>query len=135
MNFRSPVASDFPRLAVFWQENYELKPHKGDNQETFNLLFERNQGLSTIAEEGDELVGSCIGTFDGRKAYIQKVAVRSDKRRSGLGEELVKQTCKKLKDAGAFQIQVNCEEDLVEFYKKAGFEVNPIVAMKMAHVD
>ena len=131
MKFRPILPNDYEQLASFWKQHYALKLHKGDDKETITRLLERNTGLSTIAEEDGVVIGTCVGTFDGRKGYIQKVAVSKELRGKGLGIKLVQETVKKILEAGAFQVQVNCGEDLVSFYRKTGFEVNPVVAMKI----
>lgn len=131
IKLRPMASSDYQNVAAFWENHYELKLHKGDDEATITRLLEKNPNFSTVAIQDGAVVGTCMGAFDGRKGYIQKVAVSEELRGHGLGVKLVKATIEKLKQAGAFQIQVNCGEDLVPFYQKAGFEINPITAMKM----
>jgi len=84
-----------------------------------------------LRDDDGQIVGTTLGSFDGRKGYIQKVAVNKDYQGKGVGQRLVNETIKKLEDAGALDIRVGCSEDLVAFYEKCGFKRDTIVPMKI----
>ncbi len=95
------------------------------------MFLEKNPGLSTLAVDDDWIVGTALGAFDGRKGYVQKVAVKSSYRGKGLGQVLVKETIKKLRKVGALDVRVGCDKDLVSFYEQCGFKVDGIIPMKI----
>jgi N-acetylglutamate synthase len=129
MILRPITINDFSKLIIFWQENYKVNVM--DDYEHLKLYFEKNPELSTLAEENGETVGTCLESFDGRKGYISKVAVKFDCRKKGLGKKLVLETIKKIKGAGALDIRVACDGKLVPFYEKCGFKLNKIPHLKI----
>ncbi len=120
MKFRTIVLDDYDKLIQFWKANYFLRGI--DSFKYFKLFLEKNPNVSMLAEENGEIVGTALGSFDGRRGYIQKLVVHKDYRRKGIGQQLIKRVVKKLHNVGALYIPINCEEELVPFYIKCGFK-------------
>lgn len=120
MNIRNIVVDDIDRVHKFWKDNYKVSER--DTIERITDFICKNYDLSTLAEEDGDIVGTVLGSYDGRKGYIYKVVVRKDYRGIRVGEKLVKKTVNKILDRGALDMRVNCSEELVGFYKKSGFK-------------
>lgn len=129
MSFRDITIDDYDKLVPFWKTNYFVNEH--DSFERFKLFLEKNPGLSILTEENGNIVGSVLGSYDGRRGYIQKLVVDMAHRRKGLGQELMQRVIKKLKAAGVTYISLNVEGDLVSFYEKCGFKKTQQVAMNI----
>jgi ribosomal protein S18 acetylase RimI-like enzyme len=84
--------------------------------------LDRNPNLSVLAQESGHIVGTVLGSFDGRRGYIQKLVVHKEYRRKGLGKRLIEEVTRRLHDAGALYIPLSVEEELVPLYEKAGFK-------------
>jgi ribosomal protein S18 acetylase RimI-like enzyme len=121
IEIRSLKEKDASRVYDFWKRNYKVSKRETKNR--LKNFIRRNVGLSSLAEDDGEIVGTTLGSYDGRKGYIYKVVVKKDYRGTGLGQKLVKETVKKIKKAGCLDIRVNCAEDLVGFYKRCGFKL------------
>lgn len=121
MNIRSMQLTDYPQVLRFWKEHYKVSSR--DTKENIEVLLTKNPDISILAEEEGEIVGTALGSFDGRKGYVQKIAVAASKRGSGLGKELVSELINNLKRAGSHDIRVSCREELIPFYQKCGFEL------------
>lgn len=121
MNVRSIKKDDVEVVYKFWQKHYKVSDR--DTVDRIEKFITKNAGISSLAEEGGEVIGTTLGSYDGRKGYIYKVVVREDFRGTGLGKKLVKSTLDKMMEQGALDIRVNCDERLVEFYKSCGFNV------------
>jgi GNAT superfamily N-acetyltransferase len=52
------------------------------------------------ARDGDRLVGVIVTTHDGRKGWINRLAVHPDDRRKGLGRRLISEAEQTLHDQG-----------------------------------
>lgn len=63
-----------------------------------------------------------LGRNGGKSALIEDVSVREDMQGKGYGLRLVKFLVKKAKSYNVYKILLNCTDDLVPFYEKAGFK-------------
>ena len=129
IKLRAFEKSDIPEVEDFWKKEYRVS--KRDDKDRMGVFIEKNAGLSTVAEDSGVIIGTTLGSYDGRKGYIQKVAVSNAYRGKGIGKMLVDETVKKLKDAGALDIRVGCGGELTPFYEKCGFKMETIVPMKI----
>lgn len=120
MSIRNITIEDYPQLIAFWKENYLLTPL--DVFERVKLFLEKNPGLSFLAEDNEEIVGTVLGSFDGRRGSLQKLVVSKASRGKGIGKKLVMHAIKSLQEAGAIDIRFNTAEDMVAFYEKCGFK-------------
>jgi ribosomal protein S18 acetylase RimI-like enzyme len=121
------VAGDYGKLVPFWKENYFVK--EMDELSIMTRFLAMNPDLSLVAEENGTIVGSVLGSFDGRRGYIQKLVVGKKFRRKGLGSQLIEEVTRRLHDVGALYIPLMVESDLVGFYEKSGFTKTNQIAM------
>ena len=129
MTIREITIDDYDNLVLFWKENYFVS--EMDSKDRFKLFFDKNPNLSILAEEQGKIVGTALGSFDGRRGYLQKLVVDKPYRKQGLGRQLVEQIIKKLRELGATYIPLAVEEDLVNFYEKCGFKKTTQVPMNI----
>jgi len=129
MTFREIKIEDYNKLIPFWKENYFVG--EMDSLDRFKLFLDKNPKLSFLAEDNGNITGTALGSFDGRRGYLQKVVVDKKFRRQGLGQQLVKKVIEKLKTLGATYIPVSVEEDLVGFYEQCGFKKTSQIPMNI----
>ncbi|HSW88318.1 MAG TPA: GNAT family N-acetyltransferase [Candidatus Saccharimonadales bacterium] len=129
MTFREITIADYEKLIPFWKEHYFF--NEMDSKDRFQLFLEKNAGLSFLAEENDEIVGTVLGSFDGRRGYLQKLVVDKAKRKHGVGKKLVEQVLEKLKTLRCTYIPLAVEKELVYFYQTCGFEITKQVPMNI----
>ena len=67
-----------------------------------------------LAEDGDELAGTAITSFDGWRAYIYHVAIDAKHRRRGIGHDLMAQAEQFLLTAGARYVHVTVHQENTE---------------------
>ena len=97
---------DRERVLDLW-ERCELEPATGDEWEA--LLGAARAVL--VAEDGGQIVGSAVATFDGWRAYIYHVAVAPEDRAKGLGRELMEAAEGYLREAGARRIFIEVHQE------------------------
>jgi ribosomal protein S18 acetylase RimI-like enzyme len=129
MDFREISLIDYPDLVVFWRENYFV--NEMDNPERFKLFLEKNPSLSIMALDNKIIVGTVLGSFDGRRGYIQKLVVGKEFRNNGIGKQLVDRMITKLKSLGVTYIPLAIEPDKLGFYEKCGFMKSGQVAVNI----
>lgn len=115
MQIRTMTLKDHEILIPFWKKNYFF--NELDAYEPFKLFLEKNPNLSFVAFDAGEVVGTVLGSFDGRRGYIQKLVVKEVLRKKGLGKQLVEKVVSSLKNSGALYIPINTEEKLIPFYE------------------
>ena len=131
MNIREIIIEDHENLIPFWKENYFV--NELDEYKPFKLFLKKNPSLSFLAEENGEIIGTVLGSFDGRRGYIQKLVVRKDYRKKGLGRQLIEKAISELRTIGALYIPINAEEELTSFYEKCGFNKTKQVPMSISY--
>lgn len=119
MQLRTITLGDFSKLTEFWKDNYFIS--EMDNLKHFSIFLEKNPGLSVLIEENGEIIGTALGSYDGRRGYLQKVVTSKTLRGKGIGQQMVHEVVKKLKSVGAVYIPISVEEKNIIFYEKCGF--------------
>lgn len=129
MEFREITIHDYDKLIPFWKTNYFVR--EMDNRERFKLFLEKNPKLSIIAEENGKIAGTALGSFDGRRGYLQKLVVDKNLRKNGIGQKLVERIIKKLQILGATYIPIAVEKEIVSFYQRCGFKITSRIPMNI----
>src|ERR1035437_5470569 len=117
MHLRTIAISDYEKLISFWKENYFVTDM--DSLERFKLFLDKNPQLSVLMEENGEIISTALGSFDGRRGYLQKVVTAKNLREKGIGKRLVEEVLKRLKVAGAVYVPLSANKDIVAFTKNA----------------
>ena len=68
MKIREITIGDYKELIKFWKENYFV--NELDDLKPFKLYLKKNPNISILAEEDGEIIGSALGSFDGRRGYV-----------------------------------------------------------------
>ena len=126
MNFviREMNIADFEEVKALWQRSNGIELSTADTKESIARFLERNPGLSFVARDGDRLVGAVLCGHDGRRGYIDHLAVGQSHRCQGIGRALVGRCLYNLVQIGIrkwhlFVMQDN--QDAIEFWKKLGW--------------
>ena len=86
--FRYP--EDYSRALELWNTAGEgLRVGPSDAPAEIQKKLERDPDLFLVAEAGDQLVGTVIGGYDGRRGHIYHLAVAEGFRRQGIGSRLM----------------------------------------------
>jgi ribosomal protein S18 acetylase RimI-like enzyme len=80
---------DYQEVRDLWQQTEGIELADTDSKVGLTRFLERNPGLSFVARDGDEVVGIVLCGHDGRRGYIDQLAVRATHRRQGIGRSLV----------------------------------------------
>jgi len=129
MTIRTITLDDYSSLIPFWKENYFVK--EMDSEIRFKLFLEKNPNLSVLMEDNNKIIGTVLGSFDGRRGYIQKVVTAKTSRKKGIGKQLVDEVIKRLTSLGVLYIPIQCDPENVSFYEKCGFRKSTMVPMTM----
>lgn len=129
MGIRTITLEDYQKLIDFWRKNYFV--NEMDNFERFKLFLEKNPLLSVLCEDNGEVIGTVLGSFDGRRGYLQKVVTDKSTRKKGVGKQMILEVIKRLKSLSVLYIPISCEEENTGFYEKCGFKKTKQIPMNM----
>lgn len=88
---REAGLDDYDRIVGVWAEaGLPFRPQGRDSRESIGLELGRGCSIFLLAEADGLPVGTVLGTHDGRKGWVNRLAVIPDHRRSGLARRLVR---------------------------------------------
>ncbi|MEE9152214.1 MAG: GNAT family N-acetyltransferase [Thermoplasmata archaeon] len=125
MDIRPMSLDSYDSIISLWESaRLPFKPEGRNNRDEMKKEFERHPDLVLGAFEGKELIGVILGTDDGRKGWINRLAVVPKYRRRGVGIELINALERALKKRGR-KIICTLVEDLndasLNLFKNAGY--------------
>ena len=83
-----------------WQRCEGIGLSSADERDEIRAFLQRNPGMSFLAYDGGELVGTILAGHDGRRGFLYHLAVDPRYRHHGLGKRLSELSLDKLQQAG-----------------------------------
>jgi len=125
---RALKISDYDSLINLWQKSdLPYRPKGRDSRKSIAIELNRHETCILGMFDEDKLIGSIIGTSDGRKGWINRLAVDPDYRAQGLAIKLIEECERYLFDLG-IQIIATLIEDYNDaskaLFKKAGYKLH-----------
>ncbi len=101
MKTRTLKVSDYDRIVALWQKSgLPFKPKGRDGKEAVQAQMETNPDFFIGAFEDSRLVGVVVASTDGRRGWINRLAVDSNCRRRGVAKTLIGEAEKTLRKRG-----------------------------------
>ncbi len=125
---------DYSSVARLWQETDEMLLREADSQENIQRYLDRNPGLSFVAVKPNchTLIAAVLAGTDGRRGYVQHLAVDPRFRRQGIGESLLEKVTEALSKQGIDKTHLFVANDNAaaqQFYQRLGWQPRPEVSM------
>jgi ribosomal protein S18 acetylase RimI-like enzyme len=110
LSVRECRPQDVEGLLTLWRQA-EATPGVTDTADDLRRAVAQGPALVLVAEVEGRLVGSVIGTFDGWRGNLYRLAVHPEYRRRGIARALVAEVEKALARQGARRITALVEKD------------------------
>ncbi|UCE65501.1 MAG: GNAT family N-acetyltransferase [Candidatus Zixiibacteriota bacterium] len=122
---RKLKVDDYYDLIALWvRSDLEHRPGGRDSREAIRSEMKREETIFLGMFDGDKMIGSILGSSDGRKGWINRLAVDPDYRGKGLAGILIEECEKYLYDLGLKVIAALIEGDnkpSESAFSKAGY--------------
>jgi len=140
-HIRELAADDYDALVALWTAAaLPFRPNGRDTRECIAREIEGPCSVFLKATVGGRLIAAVLGTHDGRKGWINRLAVHPEHQRQGTGAALVRELEARFKAMGIQIVACMIEdwnETSMEVFEKLGYRQHPEIAYltKRAHPD
>jgi ribosomal protein S18 acetylase RimI-like enzyme len=126
INIRRLTIDDYDSIIRVWADaGLPFKPKGRDSREMISREMAHPDVVFLGLFESDLMLGVCIANFDGRRGWINRLAIDPDHRGIGLAGRLIDESEKFLKSRGALVIAGLIEEmntPSMACFEKAGYK-------------
>ena len=82
--------TDYDKIMDLWRStDLPVRPKGRDKRENINKQISNGTSMVLVAEINGKIVGAVLGTHDGRKGWINRLAVATEFRRKNIAKKLV----------------------------------------------
>ena len=89
ITYRTATAADATAVLEFWGRAAEDAHRPADSTAAVDRLIERDPEALILAETDHRIVGTVVAGWDGWRCHLYRLAVDPDRRRQGIGSELI----------------------------------------------
>ncbi len=125
MPIREMLLGDYAAVIALLTATSGVCLREADSLLATARYLERNPGLSFVAVDEGTIVGCVMCGHDGRRGYLQHLAVSPAHRRQGLGSALVEACLAKLATMGIFKTHLDVlveNESAHQFWLHRGWQ-------------
>jgi ribosomal protein S18 acetylase RimI-like enzyme len=132
MRIRSATVADAPRLIELWTAA-GLKFRAEDVPAELAAVLDRDPDLVLVAEDASGLTAAVLGTFDGRRGWVNRLATRADLRGRGQASAVLAELELRLGAKGCRKVNLLVEPDneqVTGFYRRSGYAEDQLIFME-----
>jgi len=128
---RTATLADFEGLVALWRAaglRLRLEPVA----EELASVLERDPELVLVVEDGGSIVASVLGTWDGRRGWVNRLATHPGHRGRGLARLLITELEARLRAKGCRKLNLLIEPDnaaMVAWYERLGYQRDDLIFM------
>jgi len=138
VRYRPMDISDFDAVMTLWRNTEGIIVRSSDNRKEIESYLIRNPDLSFVAEFNDTLIGTVMCGHDGRRGYLQHLAITRKYRTYGIGRELVRLALNGLRDCGIRKCHLFVLRDntsALDFWHHIGWHERTDLVMMSTHLS
>lgn len=130
--YRAMTIEDYDQVIGLWQVTESMCIRSVDSRQSISRYLEQNAGLSFVAVHQERIVGAVLVGTDGRRGYLQHLAVAETCRGEGIGKKLVRLAIAALSKIGIDKTHLfvlNENKKAQAFYEDSGWFARDEVRM------
>jgi N-acetylglutamate synthase len=104
---RAMSIGDFDEVIALWKSVPGIGLNECDTREGIASYLVRNPGLSFVAESDGTIVGALLCGHDGRRGYLNHVAVAESHWRKGIANRMLHACFRKLRETGIARCSIH----------------------------
>ncbi len=117
---------DYESVIALWQRaGLPFEPEGRDSPHAIARQLQTSGDFMFVAEADGQIIGTVFGSHDGRKGWINRLAIDPSYRRRGLAQQLIRRAEEALARAGIIIVAALVEapnEPSRELFSKLGYE-------------
>jgi ribosomal protein S18 acetylase RimI-like enzyme len=128
IEIRAMKVRDYDAVIELWDAAYlPYNPKGRDSRERIAHEIKGGDVIFLVAESDGEIVGSLLGTSDGRKGWINRLAVHPDYQRKGAAKQLMHAVEKTFEERDILVIGCLIHDDNLpsrNFFESMGYDLD-----------
>lgn len=131
MDIRSYQSKDEANLIALWQDCNLVK---SQNNPQFDIArkLKVDPDLLLVGLEGNQIIASVMGGYEGHRGWINYLAVAPNKQRQGYGEKMMNAIETRLKAKGCPKINLqvrSSNQQVLSFYHALGYIDDEVISL------
>jgi len=125
MDIRKMTIEDYDAVIGLLTTTSGIRLRDADSREATSRYLERNPALSFVAIVDGAITGCIMCGHDGRRGYLQHLAVSQQHRRLGIGSALVEACLTKLESLGILKTHIDVlveNQQAHDFWRHRGWQ-------------
>ncbi len=131
MTIRKFHECDRDTLIVLWKRVFPDDPPHNEPAQVIAAKLKVDD-LIFVCEHDGQVVGACMAGYDGHRGWLYAVAVSPERRRHGIGTQLIRAALDELKELGCIKVNLQIRATntaVAAFYESLGFAVEDRLSM------
>ena len=122
---------DYEKVLALWRDaGLIIRP--GDDLDSIKLKLEHDPDLFLVTEENQMVIGVVMGAWDGRRGWINHLAIKPAFQRKGIATRMLEELEARLARKGAKKLNAQIyqwNKKSLEFFKARGYEAHTDLVM------
>lgn len=132
MRIRNYELADRDQVISLWNVVFPGATGRNDPGDSIDRKVVADDGLFFVVVDDDKIIGTAMAGYDGHRGWLYSVAVAPDRRRSGIGSQLIRHAEQELLERGCPKINLQIlpeNAEVVSFYESLGFKIEERISM------
>ena len=127
IRIREYLDTDYDMIVKLWTLIHLTRSNGTiESAEELHTTLQYNPTTFLVVELAGKIIGSVIGTYDGRRGYIAKAGLYPEFQRKGIGSKVGRELITRMKARGVKEIMGFVNKDnqkVLAFYQKFGIQI------------